>query len=71
MAWLVDLVNRCVPGRPKPPLVPKPPTLRRDPDLDPVHRKQHDLINTSGYAAHQIRDSWNEWVKRSWSPDAR
>jgi hypothetical protein len=46
-----------------------PPTdLRRDPDLDAMHREQHDLINRSGYAGARIRDSWNERLRDSWRP---
>lgn len=50
-----------------PPMVP----LRRDPDLDEIHRAQHDIMQGSGYTAQKIRDSWNEHVRRSWNPGAR
>lgn len=49
--------------------VPSRP-LRRDPDLDAMHRVQHDLMNRTGYTGQRVRDSWNERVRRSWNPDA-
>lgn len=42
------------------------PDIRRDPDLDMLHRRQHDLMNR--VAAHKVRDEWNRRVRESWRP---
>ena len=46
---------------------PLPEDLARDPDLDIMHREQHDLMNQK--AREVLRDSWNERVKRGWGVD--
>jgi hypothetical protein len=66
--WLADLWQRMTHRDAAPSTPPPAPSLRRDPDLDAVHREQHDIMQGSGYTAAKIRDSWNEHIKRSWNP---
>lgn len=66
----MDLWNRMMHRAPDP-APPPPAELARDPDLDAVHREQHELIDQTGYARERIRDSWNERVKDSWRPIPR
>lgn len=41
----------------------------RDPDLDAVHARQHDLINQ--VTAIGGRDQWNERHRETWRTDGR
>lgn len=41
----------------------------RDPDLDELHQRQHDLINKA--TALGLRDQWNERNRQNWRADGR
>lgn len=65
----MDVWHRLLHHTPEEAPPARQPHVERDPDLDVLHREQHDLMNQTGYTAHKIRDSWNEHVRRSWRPD--
>lgn len=64
VGWLVDLWQRMT--HPYSDAAPRPPAahLVRDPDLDAMHKTQHELLNQTGYAAEATRRSMEERAAR-------
>lgn len=60
----MDLWQRLTGGSHDDRLPDAPSSVERDPDLDDLHRRQHDLINKA--TAIGLRDEWNRRLRRSW-----